>query len=110
MPDVTLNCIVCSKEFTTSASKARNGAKYCSRECVSIATTKTTTVICQHCGNAFECKPYTAKFAKYCNLTCKGAAKRKVKEEADIGKKKRNIEDENDKSWAKPLPLFGIPN
>jgi predicted RNA-binding Zn-ribbon protein involved in translation (DUF1610 family) len=109
MPDVTINCVTCGKEFITRASKARNGAKYCSRQCCSIATTKNVTITCLHCSKPFQVKPYTAKFAKYCGHACKGAAMRKVKEEAEVNKKKRNIEDENDRSWAKPLPLFGSP-
>lgn len=108
-PDVTLKCKTCAKEFITRASKARNGAKYCSRQCCSIATTKNVTITCLHCGKSFEVKPYTAKFAKYCNYSCKGAAMRKVKEEAEDAKKSRFIEDENNRSWAKPLPLFDSP-
>lgn len=108
-PNVTLNCGTCGTEFVTKASKARNGTKYCSRECFVKARTKTVNVTCVQCGNAFHVKPYAAKFAKYCNHTCKGNAMRKVREEAEEIKKSRKVEDENNRSWAKPLPLFGSP-
>lgn len=71
---IRLKCPICSKEFHTKPSRAKN-RKYCSRECRGKAGQRIVAVICRQCGRQFEVTPYKASIRKYCSPECSAESK-----------------------------------
>lgn len=68
----TIACAQCGREFYLFPSYAKEGRKYCSRECYKIATSANKiTKICPQCGKPFEVNIKIADRYTVCSRACR---------------------------------------
>jgi len=69
-PKVALTCKQCGNGFTTFASRANNGAAYCSKACFDASRTTRVTKVCECCGVEFVVAKFRADEARFCGSKC----------------------------------------
>ena len=124
---VKMICAICAEEYFEIPSKVERGAKYCSRECCNkgLAAFHKTRLKprvkknCIRCGKEYEVIETRKDVAMYCTRKCagnlnigqlnKGKPRSNHKKTNSTSPPPKPIEQIEVKSWAKPLPLFGLP-
>jgi hypothetical protein len=69
-PSVELKCVGCGVDFKTFASRALNGAMYCSRTCSDAAMSLRVEKACETCSKPFEVAKFRAEGARFCSIKC----------------------------------------
>lgn len=69
-PRVSITCQHCGCEFDTFASRAKAGAKFCSKECSDAGRSARVSKTCEHCGVVFMVARFRADEARFCGNKC----------------------------------------
>jgi hypothetical protein len=69
---ITLLCLQCHTSFTVKTYRLKQGVKFCSHHCHSLAQKRHTSRRCRHCGAAFTIPPAVVKQkgGKFCTWSC----------------------------------------
>ncbi len=70
---VTLTCKHCQKEFETYASRQKQGAVYCSKECSDVHRYTRVEKTCESCGNLYRVAAFRADGSRFCGNKCASA-------------------------------------